>query len=263
MSVVSSIPLRSRNPLLYYLGLAHLVGAAVCLILIVIDDTQILGIDRWIKPFKFYGSSAVYLLTFAWLTGDLPQGSFVRNFSRQISLAIVVENLIITVQAARGVKSHFHFESLGGGIAFTIMGVFIIYNTIWVFLFTTRYFKANLKDLPAPYTLGVRLGLVLFLLGSAIGGYMSGQQGHTVGAPDGGPGLPLLNWSTGFGDLRVAHFFGLHGLQILMLLGLFLATKRLAADIKRGLVWLAFGGMVCFIFWTLWEAIQEVPLIGI
>lgn len=255
--------LRSRNPLLYYVGIAHLVGAVACLLLIMVDDTQILGIDRWIKPFKFYSSSAVYLLTFAWLTGDLPQGSFIRNFSRQIALAIIVENVIITVQAARGVKSHFNSESWSGGIAFAIMGMFILYNTIWVFLFSIRYFRANLKALPATYTLGVRLGLVLFLLGSAIGGYMSRQPGHTVGAPDGGPGLPLLNWSTGFGDLRVSHFFGLHGLQILMLLGIFVAPERLSANTGKGIVWFTFGGMAYFIFWTFWEAIHEIPLLEI
>jgi hypothetical protein len=165
----------------------------------------------------------------------------------------------VTLQAARGVKSHFNSES----IIYPIMGLFILYNTIWVIIFTYRYFKAKLSTLPRPYVLSVRLGLLLFLLGSALGGYMSAQRGHTVGAADGGSGLPLLNWSTGFGDLRVAHFFGLHGLQMLMLLGVFLASQSLNARQKSAIIWITFTGVLGFVLWTYWEATQGIPLVNI
>ena len=49
---------------------------------------------------------------------------------------------------------------------------------------------------------------------------MSSQLGHAVGVPEGSAGLPVVNWSTEGGDLRVAHFLGLHGLQAIPLFAL-------------------------------------------
>jgi hypothetical protein len=53
-----------------------------------------------------------------------------------------------------------------------------------------------------------------------------------VGAPDGGPGLPGVGWSTQHGDLRVPHFFGLHGLQIIPFVG-WLAMRRRRIQTER------------------------------
>ena len=105
------------------------------------------------------------------------------------------------------------------------MGIFILLNTVmtaWAVYLVWRHRPFG----PASYVWGVRLGLLLFLIGSVLGGIMIHNMRHTVGAPDGGPGLPGLGWSTRAGDLRIAHFLGMHALQVLPLLGWGLASWR-------------------------------------
>lgn len=92
------------------------------------------------------------------------------------------------------------------------MGILIGINTLLIIYLLILYFQTEV-DLPAPIIWGIRCGIVLFLFSSAVGALMSVWLRHSVGVPDGGPGLPFVNWSTRGGDLRAAHFMGMHALQ--------------------------------------------------
>lgn len=209
-------------------GVVSFVCSVATLILSLADNTQILGTNRWIKPMKFYISIAIFVWTIAILLQYLPNKE---RFSRIMSWAMIVifavEMAAVTGQAIRGTTSHFNIGNPVDGAIFAVMGTAIVINTIFVGVLTYHYFRSDI-DLPPAIVWGIRLGLLLFVFGSIQGGYMSSQIGHTVGAPDGGPGLPLVNWSTVAGDLRVAHFLGLHSLQAIPIIGMLLEKFRVS-----------------------------------
>lgn len=216
--------LNLRNPILARFGWLNLALFGILLVLSFIDPRQITGVNAWVKPLKFALSIALFVWTMGWLLAYLPEVRLARALSWGIVICLAVEQVCIVGQAARGVTSHFNVSSTFNAAVFTTMGVFITINTILVAVAAVAFFAKPFPALPPAYLWGIRLGLVLFVLFSFEGMHMAGVlQRHTVGAPDGGPGLPFLNWSTRHGDLRVAHFVGLHALQVLPLFGYFVA----------------------------------------
>jgi hypothetical protein len=208
-----------RNRLLTLVGWLHVGLLIVAFGLAAFDSRAILGINPWIKPMKFMASITIFVWTVAWLLGYLPGPRWaVRTISVGVSLAMVIEIICISLQSARGTTSHFNGATPFDGIAFGVMGLMIVFNSLLVAWVGVLFFTQKVQ-LDVVYLWGIRLGLLVFLLGSAEGGVMVGHNAHTVGAPDGGPGLPITNWSTQAGDLRVAHMLGLHALQILPLTG--------------------------------------------
>ena len=114
--------------------------------LISISDTrQILGLNPWIKPMKFMISITIFLWTVAWFMPDtVPPRPVVSGFSRidkrqvvrwTIASSMVIEIVMIVLQAARGTTSHFNVRSNFDGIVFGIMGIAIVFNTLAMVLF--------------------------------------------------------------------------------------------------------------------------------
>ena len=190
------------------------------------DSQQILGINRWIKPMKFAGSIAIFLFTLAIYL------NFLRGYERASRIIaagatamLVGEIILIVMQAARGTTSHFNVKTVFDNIVFSLMGLMILINTLLIIYLTYLYFRSDF-NLPGAVAWGMRLGLIVFLLASVEGGYMSTQLAHSVGAADGGAGLPFVNWSTEGGDLRVAHFVGMHALQAIPLFAVMLVRLQ-------------------------------------
>ncbi len=236
--------LKRRNRLLYFNGQAHLFLALTVLILIFTDDRQILGINPWIKPLKFFLSIAILSWTMGWILSYLDNRKMVKFYSVILVITMFVEMAAICLQSYRGTTSHFNVSNAFNGIVFGIMGIAILTFTIATAIICYLYFRQRNFNLPSQMVWSFRLGLLFFLIFSIEGGVMISLMRHTIGLKDGSEGLPFLNWSIHAGDLRVAHFFGMHSLQLIPLVGYFICSGKRQVFLFSGLYFL----WVCILF---------------
>lgn len=236
--------------------------AAFALLAMPFDKREILGINPWMKPLKFDLSILILFVTIAAFLSGFERFANARNLiAGAISIALTAENLLISLQALRGVRSHMNYSTALDARIFMAMGLGAVISTLAVASVLVLVFLGQPKW-PAAVTWGVGLGLLMFVAGSAEGVLMVTHGGHTVGAADGGHGLPLVNWSTGFGDLRIAHFFALHSLQAFPLLGLLISRSNLSERLQVGAV-LGGSALYTLAVWLLFrEAMSGKPLLG-
>ena len=248
-----------RNPLLARLAVVHLATLAVLVVLMAVDDRELLNTDVWMKPARFAASIALYLATMAWLLGELDRPRWlIGAVAGVIAASMLLEQVLITMQAARGVPSHYNDATTFDSAVFSLMGFGVAANSVAVALALLLFLRRD-EHRRSGYFLGIRLGTALFLLGSVQGFVMIHHGGHTVGAADGGPGMPLTGWSTVAGDLRVAHFIGIHALQVVPLAGAWIdraATGRRKRRLLVVVVALAYAGLGAA---ALWAALHGRP----
>ncbi len=238
----------------------HLLLLAVALVGLAVDHRVILGINAWIKPLKFDVSVLIYLLTTGALLSAL--GRFPRSGAAMgwgVAIAMIVEDAIISTQSFRGVRSHMNYATVGDALAFSVMGLFIALNTVLLGWLLVLYCSTRTRW-PAAVAWGARLGLGVMIAGGFEGVLMVARQSHTVGEQDGGAGLTLVNWSVAHGDLRVAHFFAIHALQVMPLLGWAMTKTPLSPRLQIiGTVVLS-AGYLAVIWWLFQQAMAGHPV---
>jgi len=270
-----------RNPPLAALVVGMLVMIGVALVGLVVDPRLITGAPAWMKPLKFAVSIAIYSATLFWMLRYIPdRPRLVTAISWGVLLGLGAEMVLIAMQVIRNTTSHFNQTTPFDAAVFTAMGAMIA--GIWLLTAVVAFLLARRRFAEAPIVWGVRLGLVAGLLGMAVAflmpqptpdqeailaatGSSSSIGAHSVGVVDGGPGLPVVGWSTEGGDLRVAHFVGLHALQILPLLGLALARFApawLPMRDRSRLVGVAAAFWIGLTLLLAWQALRGQSLIA-
>lgn len=224
------------------LGVAMILVFLAALAGVLLDHRVITGAPAWLKPAKFAVSVSVYCFTFAWLLGFVESRPRLARLAANVTVvSFIVEMTVILTQAARGTTSHFNVTTPLNTFLWLTMGAFIV--VVWTMNLLLAILLLFERIPNRPFAWSLRLGLLVSLVGMGSGFLMvrpTHEQlvamaanhaprvvgAHSVGVADGGPGLPVVGWSTAGGDLRVAHFLGIHAMQILPFFGWFVARRR-------------------------------------
>ena len=260
-------------PALTVFGFVMAVDLAFCLAGLAVDRRVITGAPAWLKPAKFALSTLIAGWSFAYcIAVTTVWRGLVRGLDWLLATGFAIEIVLIDMQAARGTSSHFNLSTAFDRTVFGVMGISIACVWLAMLVLAVVLFREPFRS---AWGWALRLGMMMTLIGSGSGALMvtpTPQQlaaahagagapiigAHTVGAPDGGRGVPVTEWSADHGDLRVAHFIGMHGLQMLPLLAWWVARRRpvLSERTQRSLVFALFGSYLALFGLLLWQAFR-------
>lgn len=248
------------------------------------DSRQILNMPAWAKTTKFALSFLLYAPTILWMFSYMTGRPRLKRFVLDAcGIMLFLEMLLVMAQALRGQPMHFNISTPLNTALWGIMSItiFIFYG---VSILGFVIFLRQKIVVDRAFLLSLRLGMALMLIGFGLGFLMTtptpeqmdsmtagevvlAAGAHTVGAPDGGPGIALLGWSTTHGDLRIAHFVGIHGAQVLALFGwlLLAGSERrwtfLRQQPRLALAWGAAAAYLALVGSMVWQALRAQPLL--
>ncbi len=257
----------------------HVAMIPVVALLYLFYPLEIIGANGWVKPIKFAISSAIYAASIAWIATLFPKTSrWYKLAGWTIAVSLLIETSLITLQVARGTVSHYNISTPLDTTIYSLMAIFIsILATANIICLCIVLFQ---KTLSPVIRIACSWGLAIAVVGMVAGVLMTSVNvsptqlrtmqvdrkapasygAHSVGVDDGGPGLPFVGWSTVAGDLRVGHFVGLHGLQVLPLFALLLLSGRLfrrntpAQHLQLvQLVGIAYTAVTGLLIWQAWR----------
>jgi hypothetical protein len=216
----------SRAEILLWQGGLIIIALLPVTFLVSLDDPrQLNDINIWTKPIKFQASAGLHVMTLAFvarfINADVRRNPVVYGFCWVLTLTAIAEVAYITIQAARGRHSHWNFETQFESLMYAGMGIGAVTLILGAAVIGLLVYRCPVREMGQGLRLGILLGMVLgFVTTLVVAGYMSQNYGHWVGGiRSDADGLPLVGWVRGGGDLRVSHFFAMHMMQIIPIIG--------------------------------------------
>ncbi|MFE0025168.1 hypothetical protein [Amycolatopsis sp. NPDC059021] len=275
----NGISLRSLHRPLVVLTGAMAVLCVVSLLGLLADDRVIVDAPIWLKPFKFTVAIGSYAITLALLLSQVRRGRRIGWWLGTVFAAGIGLDMALLVFQMIFLGRQLHFNRavpadtainnvVAGGAYFAWLAIAAVVVLLLFQRMPDRALSSALRWGTGLSLAGMTAAMFMYT-GTPeqqavfrAGGQPSTFGAHTVGAPDGGPGLPVTGWSTVGGDLRIPHFIGLHAMQALPLiaLGLVLLARRypvLRADVvRRRLVRTAAFGYAGMFAILMWQALR-------
>lgn len=280
MNLIKSISEKKKNEnqFLFY----NITFSLFCLLFssigLIVDDRILQYSPIWLKPFKFAFSSLLFSSSLYYFNIYLPKSKLIKMSNMIIGSMLNLELAIIYFQAYRGRMSHFNYTTLEDMILFQLMAFGII--AVWIVLFAYVFFFLKLNVKSNLILHAIRISLVITFLSMASAFTMTTPNksevekivankgiigltvgSHSVAEKDPSQVMPITKWALTGGDLRIAHFVGLHAIQILPLIAFFFLLIKLDYKISLFFVYtLAFMYFAIFLF-VLLQALQGIPLV--
>ena len=216
--------LKATNKSLFNYGVFFLVAAVCTFVLSLVDATQVAGINRWYKPTKFSLSLWIYLWTLIIVFDNLPKKRWIKRSEQLIIFFAVGEIVLIALQAARGVASHFNTSTPFDAMVYGIMGLMIVGNTIVIIVLTIVLIRN--KTINKHIRLAFAMALGALIIASLFGFWMTRLNSNQLNPEAVGAIIPFLSWNISALDLRISHFIGIHGLQVIPLAAYYILQQK-------------------------------------
>jgi hypothetical protein len=190
------------------------------------------------KPITFGLSFGLTLISVAWVTSFLRLSARARSVLLvTFTMACVLETALITLQAWRGVPSHFNVETAFDAFVARLLaaGGFVLVAII--LMLTRAAFRTN-PAVPVSMRIAIQIGFVALVAAVLTGALMIAKGMMLVFA-----GNPQAAYATG-GSLKPTHAVTMHAILLFPLLAWLLSFANRSEQRRLGVVPVAAGGYV-------------------
>lgn len=225
----------------YVVGAALFLSGLAHLVFLLVSGGSWLGPLSMRKPTTFGLSFGLTLASVVWAISYIPMRASPRALLVAVFTAVsVVETVLVSLQAWRGVPSHFNFETpFDNAVSMTLAaGGGVIILTVLGF---TAAALVGVGALSPSMRLAVRAGLLGLLVSLAVGGMMI-----ATGVTAARSGNPQVAYDTA-GAMKPAHFVAMHAILVLPGLAWLMGFTDWAERRRIRLVWVAIVGYAALI----------------